>query len=77
MPHAVTAANVAVATFGKRFATTVDGQVYSQPLYVPNLNITTGPNAGIHNTVLVATHDLALVGRYGRRVLELEAGRVR
>jgi cell division transport system ATP-binding protein len=28
-------------------------------------------------TVLVSTHDLALVQRYGRRVLELDAGRMR
>jgi cell division transport system ATP-binding protein len=28
-------------------------------------------------TVLVATHDMALVERYGRRVLELDAGRVK
>ncbi len=28
-------------------------------------------------TVLVSTHDLALVERYGRRVLELDAGRVK
>ena len=27
-------------------------------------------------TVLIATHDLALVARYGRRVLRLESGRI-
>ena len=27
-------------------------------------------------TVLIATHDQALVGRYGRRVLRLEEGRI-
>ena len=54
----LTPGNVSVATFSKRFSTAVDGQIYSQPLYVPGLNVTTGPNAGTHNTVLVATqHD--------------------
>jgi fibronectin type 3 domain-containing protein len=44
--------------FGKLFATTVDGQVYAEPLYVENVNITTGANQGSHNVVFVATeHD--------------------
>lgn len=46
--------NVNVAQFGKRFSFPVDGQIYAQPLYVPNLNIT----GGTHNVVFVATeHD--------------------
>src|SRR6187431_3330730 len=49
----LTAGNVNVANFGKRYATTLDGQAYTQPLYVSALNITTGPNAGVHNTVFV------------------------
>src|SRR5690242_17319894 len=54
----LTAGNVNVANFGKRYATTLDGQAYTQPLYVAGLNITAGPNAGVHNTVFVATqHD--------------------
>ncbi len=54
----ITPGNLSVSSFGKRFATAVDGQIYSQPLYVPNLNITTGSSPGIHNTVFVATqHD--------------------
>src|SRR3954470_14941908 len=54
----LTAGNVNVANFGKRYATTLDGQAYTQPLYVSALNITSGPNAGVHNTVFVATqHD--------------------
>jgi hypothetical protein len=45
-------------TFGKLFATGVDGQVYAQPLYVAGVNITTGANQGTHNVVFVATeHD--------------------
>jgi hypothetical protein len=51
-------ANVTASTFGKLFTTAVDGQVYAQPLYVPSVNVTTGANQGIHNTVFVATeHD--------------------
>lgn len=51
----LTHASVNTATFGKQFATQVDGQVYAQPLYVPGLNFTSGTQAGVHNTVLVAT----------------------
>jgi len=47
-------ANVTVAQFGKRVTYPVDGQVYAQPLYMPNLTI----NGTIHNVVFVATeHD--------------------
>ena len=51
--------SVNVTQFGKQFATAVDGQVYAQPLYVPNVTIPAGrPQAGLHNIVYVATqHD--------------------
>src|SRR5262249_45286407 len=44
--------NVTVNQFGKLFSRTVDGQIYTQPLYVPGVNI---PNQGVHNVVYVAT----------------------
>ncbi|HET6328127.1 MAG TPA: fibronectin type III domain-containing protein, partial [Planctomycetaceae bacterium] len=54
----LTPANVNSTNFGKLFTTTVDGQVYAQPLYMENVVITTGANQGTHNVVFVATqHD--------------------
>jgi hypothetical protein len=54
----LTPANVNVKTFGKLFTSQVDGQAYSQPLYVSNVMITTGAQTGMHNVVYVATqHD--------------------
>ena len=54
----LTPTSVNVGTFGKQFSTTVDGQVYAQPLYVSALNISAGSQSGVHNTVFVATeHD--------------------
>ena len=51
----LTTANVKTDTFGKLFTRTVDGYLYAQPLYVPNLRV---PGLGIHNVVLLATsHD--------------------
>jgi len=50
--------NVAASNFGQRFITSVDGQVYAQPLYKANVNVVSGPAAGVHNLVFVATqHD--------------------
>jgi hypothetical protein len=52
---ALTRSNVNMYGFGKLFAQPVDGPIYTQPLYVPNLAI---PGKGVHNVVYVATeHD--------------------
>jgi hypothetical protein len=52
--------NVTVGSFGKLFATPVDGQVYTQPLIQTGLTIGAGPNTsiGIDGTL----HDVAFVG---------------
>ena len=51
----LTPANVSSSQFGQLFRYPVDGQVYTQPLYLPGVTI---PGNGIHNVVFVATeHD--------------------
>ena len=47
-------ANVNQQTFGKRLTLPVQGYVYAQPLYVPNLNI----GGKSHNVVFIATEHL-------------------
>jgi len=50
----LTPTNVNQNQFGKLFSSPVDGQVYAEPLYVPNLTINGSP----HNIIFVATeHD--------------------
>jgi hypothetical protein len=53
----LTPETVSAATFGKLFSYSVDGQIYGQPLYVPNVSI---PNQGMHNVVYVATQNDSL-----------------
>jgi hypothetical protein len=49
--YLLTTSNVNQASFGKLFSCTVDGAVYAQPLWVPNVNI----GGGTHNVIIVAT----------------------
>lgn len=53
----LTPQNVNFNTFGKIFSYSVDGQVYAQPLYVPNVSI---PGQGTHNVVYVVTQNDSL-----------------
>lgn len=51
----LTPQNVNSSQFGKVFTFPVDGDIYAQPLYVPNVEI---PGRGEHNVVFIATeHD--------------------
>jgi hypothetical protein len=53
----LTTTNVISSKFGKIFSYPVDGQVYAQPLYVPNVSI---PGQGVHNVLYVATENDSL-----------------
>ena len=56
----LTPANVNSTSFGKLFSASVDGYVYAQPLYLPNIKMGSGTaQAGTtHNVVFIATqHD--------------------
>ncbi len=47
----LTPSNVAPGAFGLLFTDPVDGNIFAQPLYVPNLSV----NGAVHNVVFVAT----------------------
>ena len=47
-------ANVGPGTFGMLFSRTVDAQIYTQPLYIPNV---TTPDGAVHNVVIVGTQN--------------------
>jgi autotransporter-associated beta strand protein len=58
--YTLTPANVTVGSFGKLFTTTLDDQVYAQPLVDTGVTIDNGLNTttgslGLHNVVYVAT----------------------
>jgi len=50
----LTPANVNSTKFGKLFSYAVDGSVFAQPLYVPNVTI---PGQGTHNVLYVVTEN--------------------
>ena len=54
--YALTTSNVTAATFAKLFSCTVDGAIYTQPLWVANVTISSVK----HNVVLVATQHESL-----------------
>ncbi len=53
---ALTTTSVTSATFGKLFSCTVDGAIYAQPLWVPNLMV----GGAKHNVIFVATQHESL-----------------
>jgi hypothetical protein len=48
----LTPASVSSPGFGKLFTRSVDGEIYAQPLYLPQMAI---PGKGKHNVVYVST----------------------
>src|SRR5882757_1486987 len=53
----ITPSTLNTSQFQKNFQLQVDGQVYAQPLYVPNVNIGLATPANLHNVVYVATEN--------------------
>jgi hypothetical protein len=58
--YALTTSNVATATFGKLFSCTVDGAIYTQPLWIPGLTITANGTTATHNVIIVGTQNDSL-----------------
>jgi hypothetical protein len=57
----LTTSNVNTGTFGKLYSLPVDGQIYAQPLYVPNVTISgSALHNGVHNVLYVATENNSL-----------------
>ena len=50
----LTPTNVNTTQFGKQFSYKVDGSIFAQPLYVPNVSI---PGQGTHNVLYVVTEN--------------------
>ena len=50
----LTPKNVNASNFGKVFAYPVDGAIFAEPLYVPNVTI---PGQGTHNVIYVVTEN--------------------
>ncbi len=68
----LTPANVNAAHFGKLYSFPVDGYIYAQPLYVPQVPV---PGNGIHNVVVVATqHDSVVIPASGFRKFTRQSG---
>ncbi len=52
----LTPSNVIPADFGKQYTASLDGgDVIAQPLYMQNVNITTGTSPGVHSVVFIGT----------------------
>jgi hypothetical protein len=56
----LTPSTVNTSSFGKQFATPLDGLVFGEPLYVPGIAITAGNQQGTHNVIYVVTENDSL-----------------
>jgi hypothetical protein len=61
--------NISSGQFGRLFSQPVDGQLYAQPLYMPNLAVS---GKGTHNVVFVATENNSM-----HLMLTTTSGRIR